>query len=404
MAIIKPDDMWSVYATVATSAAVGSRLESTIFGRALSAPVCAMLCSAVLTNLGIMPEGSIHISNLINFVVKLATPILLLGADIKKIFKETGVMLVAFMIGTFGTLLGSAAAYTLFAQQILMEGEGWKVASALTAKNIGGYDATLSILFFKSCIFIRGLNFMAVASLLSISPKSLGIGLAVDNVLGLIYFPLVSYLGRSCKPEIVPTEEKSTIEARSDDAVEVGALTTALSLGLGIAALSEWLGIKFGVASINVSVTLAVVIASLFPSQLKSVIPCGDLIGRLLLMLFFGAIGNASGTVLSTLSSPSTLALFGFGSVLYIVHLLVIFGGGSLLKIPLPDILLASNANIGNAATASALASAKGWRSRALPALLVGTLGNVVGTAAGLALGRLYLLPTFTSAAAIPMQ
>ena len=59
----------------------------------------------------------------------------------------------------------------------------------------------------------------------------------------------------------------------------------------------------------------------------------------------------------------------------------------------MPDLLMASNANIGNAATASSLATSKGWKSRLLPGILVGTFGNVIGTFLGLWLGTNILKP-----------
>lgn len=138
-----PDNQWGLYAIIASSAAAALRLErTTAFGKSLSGPVTAMLISAVLTNIGILPaEGSIHLSNLQMFVLKLATPLLLFGADLKKIFLETGVMLKAFLLGTFGTLLGSFLGMFLLQgslSSIGIPGDSWKIASALTAKNIGG--------------------------------------------------------------------------------------------------------------------------------------------------------------------------------------------------------------------------------------------------------------------------
>jgi uncharacterized membrane protein len=102
-------------------------------------------------------------------------------------------------------------------------------------------------------------------------------------------------------------------------------------------------------------------------------------------------VGNSSGTIAATLSSSGAAALLLFGVILYAVHLTVILGIGKSLHIPMPDLLIASNANIGNAATASSLATSKGWRSRLLPGILVGTLGNAVGTFAGLWLGSTLL-------------
>ena len=126
--------------------------------------------------------------------------------------------------------------------------------------------------------------------------------------------------------------------------------------------------------------------------------------------------------------------------ILYAVHLSVVLGIGKMCGIPLPDLLMASNANIGNtvghalpftpffqapyppfltpyypiftplcnlarnasfddsllignAATASSLATSKGWKSRLLPGILVGTLGNAIGTFCGLFLGVQVLKP-----------
>jgi uncharacterized membrane protein len=114
-----------------------------------------MLITAVLTNIGILPAtGSIHLTLLQGFVLKLATPMLLFGADLKKIFRETGVMLKAFLLGTFGTLLGSFLAMLLLAiplNNIGLPGDSWKICSALCAKNIGGDYHIFKILFPEQC-------------------------------------------------------------------------------------------------------------------------------------------------------------------------------------------------------------------------------------------------------------
>lgn len=135
--IINGGDQWSVYASLAVVAAAGLKSEKTVVGRSLSGPVTAMLFASILTNVGILPhEGSIFVGQLQQFVVKLATPLLLLGADLREIFRETGILLRAFLLGSVGTLLGSTVAFTLFGRYL--DDEGWKIVSALTAKNIGG--------------------------------------------------------------------------------------------------------------------------------------------------------------------------------------------------------------------------------------------------------------------------
>ena len=51
-----------------------------------------------------------------------------------------------------------------------------------------------------------------------------------------------------------------------------------------------------------------------------------------------------------------------------------------LLKMPIKDLAVASNAAVGGPTTAAAMASAKRWDDLVLPALLVGILGYATGT------------------------
>ena len=87
-------------------------------------------------------------------------------------------------------------------------------------------------------------------------------------------------------------------------------------------------------------------------------IPCTFLLkGKVLLMLFFGSIGNSMGLVTTALSAKGITALFCWGLILYTLHLSILFVVGKrILNVEISDLLLASNANIGNHATASSLA------------------------------------------------
>mmetsp|Transcript_33536 Transcript_33536/g.48650 ORF Transcript_33536/g.48650 Transcript_33536/m.48650 type:complete len:460 (+) Transcript_33536:14-1393(+) len=399
--LIPADANWSLWAFIASSAAFGLKLEkSTVIGRALSGPVCAMLISAFATNIGILPStGSIHITNLQSFVVKLATPLLLLGADLQKIYKETKGLVKAFLVGSIGTTLGAILSFAIFHKQldvVGIPGDGWKIAAALIAKNIGG-----------------GLNFMAVVDILKASPSAISAGLTVDNILGLLYFPIISSIGQrfnnqqlksstSAFIESLTAESNSittgegTIQSNSDqsDIAVVDNTLGSLAVGLSVVALSEALAVWSNIPALTISTALAVFLATVCSQPLTPLVPPAELLGKLLLLLFFGSIGCSAGNLGVALQSQGTLALLGFGIGLYLTHLIAIFVGGCwIMKISLPDVLLGSNANIGNAATASALASSLGWQNRLLPAVLVGTLGNVIGSFVGLWVGYQLLQP-----------
>ena len=84
--------------------------------------------------------------------------------------------------------------------------------------------------------------------------------------------------------------------------------------------------------------------------------------------------------------------MLAFLGVLYAVHLAVVLGLSALARTALPAVpsvqrcaqlpllLVASNANIGGPATASALATGNGWPSLVAPALLVGNAGYAIAT------------------------
>jgi len=379
-----------------------------------------MLLTTILTMVGVLPiGGSVHITSLQGFVVKLATPLLLLGADLGEIFRETGSLLRAFLVGTCGTLLGSMLGYSLFASQLQSigaSGDGWKIAGCITAKNIGG-----------------GLNFMAVADILKVTPSTISTGLAVDNVVGLVYFPLVSWLGNKYNSnsnnsaiDIGVKEEDSLVlspdnsvddeyglqasSADSNRASKSCSLSddmrfmSALAIAFVLTALAETVSRMTAVPAIALSSIMTVLVASLLPTQLKPYVSPGELMGKLLLLLFCSSIGSSSGAIFQSMgnSSSGAVALFGYGVTLYVVHFVVIYVLGYLfMQLPIPDLLLGSNANIGNAATASALAVSMGWRSRLLPAILVGNLGNFIGTFGGLWLSTYVFRPLFLKAAGL---
>eukprot|EP00638_Chattonella_subsalsa_P017528 CAMPEP_0117818170 /NCGR_PEP_ID=MMETSP0949-20121206/1094_1 /TAXON_ID=44440 /ORGANISM="Chattonella subsalsa, Strain CCMP2191" /LENGTH=315 /DNA_ID=CAMNT_0005656645 /DNA_START=172 /DNA_END=1119 /DNA_ORIENTATION=- len=303
MSIIGADDQWGNYAVISCAAAAGIKLESTFIGKSLSGPICSMLLTAILTNIGILPaDPSPYVGSLQGFVVKIATPLLLLGADVVKIIHETGRLLLAFAIAACSTLLG----------------------------------------------------------------------LAVDNVLGLFYFPLVSWLGRNEAPESL-AEDKGIANESAGPEEEITLQSAAMAVGVATA--------------LPIVTALTVTVATLFAPSLKSSVPSGELLGKLFLFLFFASVGASSGTVTGTLLSPEAVVLALFGLILYTVHLGMTLSLGNILGIPLKELLVASNASIGNAATASAMATAKRWDSLFLPSLLVGSAGNSLGTFAGLWLG-----------------
>ena len=62
---------------------------------------------------------------------------------------------------------------------------------------------------------------------------------------------------------------------------------------------------------------------------------------------------------------------------------------GRIFKFDLEEMIIASNPNVGGPTTAAAMAIAKGWERLIVPALLVGTLGYVIGNYYGIIVGNI---------------
>ena len=88
------------------------------------------------------------------------------------------------------------------------------------------------------------------------------------------------------------------------------------------------------------------------------------------------------------------MTLLVFTLVLIIVHGFITFGAARLLKLDVDIAAVASQANIGGAASALALSRSLGRSDLLLPAVLIGSLGIATGTFLGFWVAQT-LLPGF---------
>lgn len=107
----------------------------------------------------------------------------------------------------------------------------------------------------------------------------------------------------------------------------------------------------------------------------------GAMWGNYLILLFLAC--NGARSVVANIIEVGP-AVFYFALATVAVHGVTIFGIGRLLKIDLPTLAIASQANVGGAASAMAMATARGYGERLLPGVAVGLLGYAVGNYVGL--------------------
>tara|TARA_R100000027_G_scaffold43940_1_gene33043 strand:+ start:11346 stop:12482 length:1137 start_codon:yes stop_codon:yes gene_type:complete len=369
--MIGAENEWALWAVMSFLAVAGLVLERTRFGAYLSGAVISILLGIVVSNCGWVPHTSPAYDFVWNWLLLLGIPLLLLEADLRKILKEAGPLLIAFIIGGIGTIAGALVAYGL----VPLGAEGWKMASVLTASYIGG-----------------SVNYMATAKALELESDSglLAAGAAADNLAMALFFVILFWLP-SCKwirawfPERTDGIEDpvdSPLAARSQEApVTASSLATAVAVSFTICAVGLWAGeyLPFAGSGVLVITILSVAIATLGRRWIGSVRGHREL-GMALMQVFFVVIGLSANIGAVLRIAPM---LFAFLAILLSVHLAVLLIAGKFCRLDLREIVLASNANCGGPTTAAAMAISKRWNPMVVPIILCGTLGyagaNFVG-------------------------
>lgn len=445
--LISASNNWGNVAALSFTASFAQLLgKKTLVGKLLGAPVTAMAIAFVLSSVGIIPSttsfspstssstlstewmtilppgGSQASTSLQNTSLTLATPLLLLGTSLRgKALQQCGSLLGSFSIASVGTLLGAIIAFSIKAiPRALLTSvpnqDGFKIAAALLAKNIGG-----------------GINYMAVCACLNASPESVAAGLCVDNIMALVYFPLVSLLASKYKDvddnddgsiergDVNKDEEEEAMsENNTGELSPIESLSHAFTLAAVLTAAGQFLNSKLHHLAANPTLNLSlplttlmtVIFSTFYPpnkflsptssspsknninnTKSNSIARAGETLGTSLLYLFFATAG-APGWRLKESIQQSFPSIASFLIIMYGMHgatlwLVKKFVEATKLqywkKVIAPQRLLtASSAAIGGPATAAALAQSHQWDSLLTPSLLVGNVGYAVATFIGL--------------------
>ena len=402
--LISANDSWGNWATLAGTASLAQYLgQRTTVGRLLGPPVTAMALTFSMATLGLLaPGGTAAARSLQLLSLQLATPLILLGADVRDAGRRCGPLLLSFTVAAMGTVVACLTAWPLVgaalrnALSASAMDDGLIVAAALMAKNIGG-----------------GLNYMAVCTSLQASPTAIAAGLCVDNIFALVYFPITSLLA-SGRPDVSlvsdndsgdddddgdddVTANPNTCDQSTADKKTANITVESISLTLSMAASLLWLGTRLGgtTGALPLCTLLTVLFASRAPRHfLARVQAPAHILGTVCLYLFFATAGSP-GLAIADSVRASILPLGLFLTLLYSIHGLILYLahlwlGKRFKAFQVQPLLCASSASIGGPATAVALAEAFQWKALIVPSLLVGNIGYAVATFAGLAYHALF--------------
>lgn len=397
--LIKADDMITLWGIIVVWAAVSIYLEQRFsWASKISGAIIALVGAIILSNTGVIPTESPVYDAVWTFIIPLAIPLLLFHVNFKKIWQESGRMLLIFLISSIGTVAGTIISFFLLKNHIPYLD---KIGGMMSASYVGG-----------------GVNFAAMAGKFETPGEMVSSTIVADNLMMALYFvvlmiiPTMAFFRkRYSHPHVLEVEAnkgksdgKTLAEsfwARKDISLKDMALSVGTAFFLVIVAfkLAAFLDgvipsgedVSFFMNLLNglfgdkylILTTITFLALALFPKYFESINGSQE-IGTLLIYLFFVVIGVPASIPMIIQNAPLLLV---FVAVIVLVNMLVSLTAGKLLKYNLEEILLVSNANIGGPTTAAAMAIAKGWKNLIGPILVVGTLGYIIGNYIGTTLG-----------------
>ncbi|PLR71089.1 DUF819 family protein [Bacillus sp. UMB0728] len=397
--LIKADDYVTLWGIIVVWASASIILEQRYSWAAkISGAIIALIGAIILSNTGIIPTVSPVYDAIWTFIIPLAIPLLLFHVNFKRIWKESGRLLIIFLISSIGTVAGVIISFFLLKDHIPVLD---KLGAMLSASYIGG-----------------GVNFAAMAAKFEAPGEMVSSAVVADNLMMAIYFivlmmiPAMGFFRRRFRAPHVEKVESGGVREEGktlaesfwerkdislkDIALSVGTAFLLVVVSFKIAAFMDglipsgedtsfFLNLLNGLFGDNylMLTTLTFLALALFPRYFESINGSQE-IGTFLIYLFFVVIGIPASIPLIVQNAPLLLV---FVFIIVVVNLAVSLTAGMLLKYNLEEILLASNANVGGPTTAAAMAIAKGWKDLIGPILVVGTLGYIIGNYVGTTLG-----------------
>lgn len=374
--LIAPGNHLAVMAGLFAVAGIGFLLEKTKIGALLTGTVWTILLAIVLSNLRILPFDAPAYDFVFAYFVPVLIPLFLMKADLKRIFFETTRISLAFIICSVATVAGALLAALL----LDLGGLEAAITGSLTASYIGG-----------------SVNFgplVEQTGLAANEPALVSAIVAADHLASATYLGILAILpGLAWLARRFVARDHSGGTVSETGEASTGA-ATPLSLGLTltfallVVAVADILTQLIGIDGLRylIITVLAVVPATLFPKQMAR-LHGGFELGVVLAFVFFGAI--AAGANVPDMISQAPM-IMAFIAGLIGIHAVIMLAVGSIARLSLPEMIIASNAAILGATTAPALAAAKGWKDLVTPGVLAGVLGYVIGTP--IALGIYWLL------------
>ncbi len=355
------------------------------FLRHAGTALMVILFTALVANLGIIPASTPSTpvyDGIFGYVAPLSIFWMLLNINLSSLKLAGKPMLMMFAIGSFATMAGAFVAMLILDGPVKIGDLYYAIGGMYTGTYTGG-----------------SINFNAVAINYKVSKEGglFAAATVADNLISTIWVVATLVIPKFIHykfPKYGRRAKKATDEEikrhKPEESEPIRPLDLAIIffLGLGAMELSKWLAATIPVIpNIIWLTTLALLLAQIpFINQLKG----HKTMGILSIYLFLAVVGAYCDIPALIKDGQLALTLLAFVTILIIVHGIIVYGLGALLKQDIDIISIASQANVGGTATAMALAKSLNRNELVLPGILVGALGNASGTYLGIFMSEIF--------------
>lgn len=352
--------------------------------RHIGTALLVIVVTAIEANLGLIPTTETPVYDTIfSYLAPFALFLLLLGVNLKDLRQAGLPMLSMYLLGSVGTVAGVLVSVWVFSAQESIGPLFYALAGMFTGTYTGG-----------------SVNFHAVALHYNVSKAgNLFIAAtAADNIITTIWmmvtlsaprllqrwFPRPLTARSRPNPAAVAGEP---IDAYSDsETMTPYDLGLLLSLGLGSIWASQQLANVVPVPFVLILTTMALILAQF---RVVNRLRGSRLLGLFGIYVFLAVIGAYCDVAALLSDGRLAGALFGMILLAVLLHAAILFGIGALLRQDWDILGVVSQANVGGSTSALALAKSLGRPDLQLPAVLVGTLGNALGSYLGIFVAEL---------------
>ncbi|MCV6620241.1 MAG: DUF819 family protein [Cellvibrionaceae bacterium] len=370
--MISAENTMAVCAVIFALAWFGFWVDTLAIGRKISGVVCVLVGAMLLSNFSLIPFKSAAYDFVGANLVPLAIPLLLFKSDLRKIFKESGRVMLIFFIAGAATAIGAVIGFYLFDLGDI----GPKVAGVYTGGFVGG-----------------AVNFLAVSQVVQMSETEFSTAISASSIVSilaltlLLAIPSLAFVQRFFR-------EKQEADSGQIDSTEHPAaklklshLSGAIALSFAICALAKYISVLSGYEQYTflVITVITLFIANVFPKQMAAVegeYECG----LLLMYLFFAVVG--AGTDMSVFLGIA-ITLFFYGMFIIVFHLCSTLFVARKLGFRLDETVVASGAALVGPAVTAAIATSKNWRHLVTPGIMCGIFGYAIATFIGVAISQL---------------